>query len=52
VKFGNDKEVEVMGEGFLSIKTKQGKKTYINDVLHVPKLKHNLLSVGQIMDKS
>jgi len=24
VKFGNDKEVEVMGKGFLSTKTKQG----------------------------
>eukprot|EP01018_Ginkgo_biloba_P020396 Gb_28242 [translate_table: standard] len=52
VKFGDDKEVDVMGKGTLAVKTKQGETTYIHDILHVPELQHNLLSVGQLIAKN
>eukprot|EP01018_Ginkgo_biloba_P039433 Gb_15074 [translate_table: standard] len=52
VKFGDDKEVDVMGKGTLAMKTKQGETTYIHDILHVPKLQPNLLSVGQLIAKN
>ncbi len=52
VKFGDDKEVDVMGKGTLAVKTKQGEITYIHDTLHMAKLQHNLLSIGQLVAKN
>ena len=51
VNFGDDKEVYVMGKGTLVVKTKQWEIIYIHDTLHVPKLQHNLLSIGQLVAK-
>ena len=45
VKLGNGALVEAKGKGTISIQTK-----YINDVLLVPSLEHDLLSVGQMME--
>ena len=41
--------MESKGKGIISVKTKKGTK-YVNDVLFVPKLNQNLLSVGQLVE--
>ena len=51
VKFGDDKEVDVMGKDALLVKTKQEEITYIHDTLHVPKLQHNPLTIGKLVVK-
>lgn len=38
VKFGDDKEVDVMGKGTLAVKTKQGDTTNIHNTFFVPKI--------------
>ncbi|KAL5814583.1 hypothetical protein ACOSQ4_025224 [Xanthoceras sorbifolium] len=50
VKIGDDKRLQVKGKGDILIQTKKGVKR-ITDVLYVPGLKHNLLSVGQLLQK-
>ena len=40
-----------MGKGRVNILTKKGEKKYISDVYFVPSLKHNLMSIGQLMQK-
>lgn len=49
VKLENGALVETKGKGTISIQTNTWTK-YINDVLLVPSLEHNLLSVGQMME--
>lgn len=39
----------MVGKGYLVVETKQGKR-YIKEVMLVPGLKENLLSVGQMME--
>ena len=51
VTLGTDSKVSVMGKGRVNILTKKGEKKYISDVYFVPGLKHNLMSVGQLMQK-
>ena len=51
ITLGNDHLVKVQGKGTVPILTKQNVKKDINDVYHVPDLKHNLLSVGQLIEK-
>lgn len=46
VKLGNDSKVSIIGKGVINILTKNGEKRYILEVLCVPSLKHNLMSVG------
>ena len=48
VKLGTDKTVDVDGKGVVNIVTKQGEPKTISEVYHVPRLKHNLISVGQL----
>ncbi|KAM6593184.1 hypothetical protein CsatA_000887 [Cannabis sativa] len=45
VKIGNGDFMEAVGKGTIAIDTKKGKR-YINDVLLVPNIDQNLLSVG------
>ena len=40
-----------MRKGIVGILTKQGESKYIPDVYHVECLKHNLLSIGQLIQK-
>lgn len=47
--FGDDNALQIEGQGTVSIKTTQGNAKLIHDVQYVPKLAHNLLSVGQLM---
>lgn len=49
VKFGNNSHVAVMGKGHIHISARGNFK--ISDVLYVPELKTNLLSMGQLQEK-
>lgn len=46
-----DSKVFVMGKGRVNILIKKGEKKYISDVYVVLGLKHNLISIGQLMQK-
>ncbi|KAL9444243.1 hypothetical protein AB3S75_017429 [Citrus x aurantiifolia] len=50
VKVGNGQYIEVKGKGTVAIKSSAGIKL-IYDVLLVPKIDRNLLSVGQLLEK-
>jgi hypothetical protein len=47
---GNYSLVKVQGRGTVPIRTKQDVKKDINNVYHVPDMKHNLLIVGQLIE--
>ena len=49
VKVGNGELLEVKGKGMAAIKTISGIKL-LENVLYVPEIEHNLLSVGQLVD--
>ncbi|KAI5330256.1 hypothetical protein L3X38_029654 [Prunus dulcis] len=49
VKMGTEETVQVAGKGTLVIETKTGRK-HIQEVMLVPGLEENLLSVGQMME--
>jgi len=49
VRLGNGAIVESQGKGTIMVETKKGRK-FIKDVLLVPNLKENLLSIGQMME--
>ncbi|XP_057837949.2 uncharacterized protein LOC131048110 [Cryptomeria japonica] len=49
VTLGNDNKVSVMGKGSVNILTQMREKKYISDVYFVPGLKHNLMSIGQLI---
>jgi len=51
VKFGNNSTVPVMGKGRIGIRLKNGSHKYISDVLYVPSLRQNLLSMGQLSER-
>ncbi|KAJ8898697.1 hypothetical protein K2173_004731 [Erythroxylum novogranatense] len=51
VTFGDCSNVSVMGKGDIKIRTKNGFVETISNVLYVPSLKSNLLSVGQLQEK-
>ena len=48
---GDDKKVAVMGKGSIKFETKQGEKKHIPNLYYVPHLKHNLISIGQLLQK-
>ena len=50
VKIGDGRWLEVHGKGAVVIQTPSGTKL-ISDVLFVPEINRNLLSVGQLLDK-
>jgi hypothetical protein len=50
ITLGNDYLVKFQGKGTVPILTKHNVKKDINNVYHVPDLKHNLLSVGQLIE--
>ncbi|XP_069148053.1 uncharacterized protein [Solanum lycopersicum] len=49
VRLGDNKKIQVEGEGTVSIMTSQGNAKILEDVMFVPSLSHNLLSIGQLM---
>jgi len=42
--------INAKGKGIVLILTKQNQQKYIPNVYYVPNLKHNLISVGQVME--
>ena len=50
VRIGNGEHLEVKGKGTVAITSYEGTK-FIPDVLFVPKIDQNLLSVGQLLNK-
>jgi hypothetical protein len=50
VKIGNGDYIDVKGKGIVVLNSLSGLK-YISDVLYVPDIDQNLLSVGQLMEK-
>ncbi|XP_019432133.1 PREDICTED: uncharacterized protein LOC109339179 [Lupinus angustifolius] len=51
VKFADHSAIDAEGIGDISIQRKNGKQAYISNVLYVPKMKSNLLSLGQLLEK-
>jgi hypothetical protein len=51
ITLGNDNLVNVQGKGTVPILTKQNVNKDICNVYHVPDLKHNLLSVGHLIEE-
>ena len=49
VKMRNGAIVQSKGKGTIAIDTRKGRK-FVNDVMLVPDLEHNLLSVGQLIE--
>ena len=50
-RFGDNTKIEIMGKGKVPIRTKDDRPQYISNVFYVPKLKNNLLSLGQLLEK-
>jgi len=48
---GDDKAIQVEGMGAMEISINKGNKK-VNYVYFIQKMKHNLLSVGKMMDKN
>lgn len=48
---GTNNKVSVMGKGKVIILTKKGENKYLSNIYFVPGLKHNLISIGQLMQK-
>ena len=51
VKLGDGKLKKVEGKGTIAVNTNGGNRKFIHDVLYVPSLSQNLLSVGQLLRK-
>ncbi|XP_045792104.1 uncharacterized protein LOC123886874 [Trifolium pratense] len=51
VKFADDSTILVEGKGKVMVQRKNANHTFITDVLYVPSMKHNLLSLGQLLEK-
>ncbi|XP_019429222.1 PREDICTED: uncharacterized protein LOC109336861 [Lupinus angustifolius] len=51
VKFSDHSSINVEGVGDISIRKKDGKSASIKNVLYVSKMKSNLLSLGQLLEK-
>ncbi|XP_057454964.1 uncharacterized protein LOC130746368 [Lotus japonicus] len=51
VKFADDSFIRAEGMGRVMFQRQNGKTSYIANVLYVPKMKNNLLSLGQLLDK-
>jgi len=51
VTFGDTSKVLVKGKGNIPIKLKNCDHSYIANVYYVPAIKHNMLSVGQLLEK-
>ena len=49
IKMGNNGIVPIMGKESIMIRTKQGEKKEIQNVYFSPNVKHNLMSVGQLI---
>ncbi|XP_019427117.1 PREDICTED: uncharacterized protein LOC109335439 [Lupinus angustifolius] len=51
VKFADNSFITAEGIGKIMIKKKDGTASYISNVMYVPKMKNNLISLGQLLEK-
>lgn len=51
VRFADDSTLSAAGLGRVLIRRKDGNPSFISDVLYVPGMKSNLLSLGQLLEK-
>ena len=51
VTLGNNVQVTILGKGIVGILTKQLEKKIIPNIYYVEGLKHNLLSIGKVIQK-
>jgi hypothetical protein len=51
VKFADNNTISVEGKGKVLVQRKNGNHTFVTDVLYVPTMKHNPLSLGQLLEK-
>ena len=51
IKFADNSSVTVECIRKVMIQRKDGQHSFINDVLYVPNMKNNLLSLGQLLEK-
>ncbi|KHN24596.1 hypothetical protein glysoja_046778, partial [Glycine soja] len=51
IRFADDSVVNAEGIGKIKIQSKDGKDSFISDVLYVPNMKSNLISIGQLLEK-
>ncbi|XP_006593150.1 uncharacterized protein [Glycine max] len=51
IKFADNNSVTAEGIGKVMIQRKDGQHSFINDVLYVPNMKNNMLSLGQLLEK-
>jgi hypothetical protein len=49
IKMGNNGTLPVVGKGSIMVHTKQGEKKEIQNVYFAPSMKHNLMSIGQLI---
>jgi hypothetical protein len=50
VRFGDDSTVEIQGKGIVVFQGKQGDHWILSDVYYIPKLRSNLISLGQLTE--
>ena len=48
VRFGNDSTIEIQGRGTIVFQGKYGDQWVLSDVYYIPKLRSNLVSLGQL----
>ena len=51
IKIGDNSTLQVEGVGVMEVPTKEGINK-VNDIYYIPKLQHNLLSIGQMMENN
>ena len=51
VYLGDNKQVQLEGKNTIVICSKSGNEKFIHDVLYIPGLAHNLISVGQLLQR-
>jgi hypothetical protein len=50
VRFGDDSSVDIMGKGSIVFQGKKGDQWVLSDVYYIPKLRSNLISLGQLTE--
>ena len=49
IKMGNNETLPVVGKGSIMVRTKKGEKKEIRNMYFAPGMKHNLMSIGQLI---
>ncbi|XP_075076895.1 uncharacterized protein LOC142163501 [Nicotiana tabacum] len=52
ITFGDSSRIQIKGKGTILIRLKDGSHQLISNVLYVPEMKSNILSLGQLLEKN